>query len=147
MFSTLYCLRQVVSLCYELLVVLIWLWEILVAFEGILRFGPVLLLMICLTFLPVLFRWGFLVEQVFWVWFLSIKVVCATSKCKECIQHPCVIHTKSPGTSLPNALQRCVRWLLVLHGTSTVETQDKQNCIPPLLMHVLPKGHSFPGST
>lgn len=75
-------------------------------------------------FLLVLFRWVFLVEQVFWFLFLSIKVVYATSKYKERIQHPRAIITKSPRTSLPR-VQRCpLGTCTSCMSSSSVETQD-----------------------
>lgn len=68
MFSSHYCLRQVACLSYELFAVLIWLWEILVAFESTLRFAALSsspLIYGLSQFLLVLFRWVLLVEQVF----------------------------------------------------------------------------------
>lgn len=107
MFSILYCLRQVVNLCYELLVVLIWLWEILVAFENILRFGPVLLLYDLSHFCLFCLGEVFWLSRHFWLWFLSMETVYATSKCKECVKRPHVIITKSSYTSFPKAVQKC----------------------------------------
>ena len=122
-------LRRVARLSYEPIVVLIQLWKILVVFEGTLRLGAISSspVVYCLSqFLFVLFRPGFLIERVLWFLFLSLQVIYATSKYNKWTQHLCVIITKSPCTSLPEAVKSCppaacTSW----RSSSSVETQDR----------------------